>query len=351
MPSYSDIIKNNREVSAVKWWPNFAYHFTDVMNAAGILSSGVLYSRTEAVRNNRMVNNNASTQVINITDNAVRSSVRFYFRPLTPTQYYNEGYKHKELRFDSADKDGSIGANVPIPVFLTFRLNELLNEDRIMFSEFSQAGHGAQLYKGPEDFSRLDFEKIYSNGPADDETRKYRHAELIIPERYFIDRSLYRILCRNDFECDTLRNLLLEQNPSAYNKCKDKIVVYNEKNEIFYNNGLYVAGIDVCGNSLRIRFVDNYNRIKYTDNMIQKRQITAPLEKLCMKIELSWKDANGNYILSQTYFANVDYINPENILVSGIDYIQKARTIMVRLSIDEALVGYAEICLSGDELV
>ena len=85
--------------------------------------------------------------------------------------------------------------------------------------------------------------------------------------------------------------------------------------------------------------------------MIQKRQITAPLEKLCMKIELSWKDANGNYILSQTYFANVDYINPENILVSGIDYIQKARTIMVRLSIDEALVGYAEICLSGDELV
>ena len=155
MPSYSDIIKNNREVSAVKWWPNFAYHFTDVMNAAGILSSGVLYSRTEAVRNNRMVNNNASTQVINITDNAVRSSVRFYFRPLTPTQYYNEGYKHKELRFDSADKDGSIGANVPIPVFLTFRLNELLNEDRIMFRNFLKPGMERSCTRAPRIFQDL----------------------------------------------------------------------------------------------------------------------------------------------------------------------------------------------------
>lgn len=70
MASYADIIKRNREISAVKWWPNFAYHFTDVMNAAGILSSGVLYSRIEAENENRMINNNASGQVINVTSDA-----------------------------------------------------------------------------------------------------------------------------------------------------------------------------------------------------------------------------------------------------------------------------------------
>ena len=52
----------------------------------------------------------------------------------------------------------------------------------------------------------------------------------------------------------------------------------------------------------------------------------------------------GGVVGDLTGFAAATYLR-------GIDYIQEARTIMVRLSIDEALVGYAEICLSGDELV
>ena len=349
MASYADIIKRNREISAVKWWPNFAYHFTDVMNAAGILSSGVLYSRTEAENENRMINNNASVQVIDVTSDVVRSSVRFYFRPLTPTQYYNEGYKHKELRFDG-DSNSKPGANVPVPVFLTFNLNTLLNENGAQFSELSQAGHGSRLYSGEDDFSKLNFEKIYSNGYADEDILKYRHAEIIIPERYFIEKSLYRVLCRNDFECDTLKNLLYEKNPAAYEKYKASIAVFNEKNEMFYNNGLSIAGIDVCDDSLRIRFTDSYSRVKYANIMIEKRGIEHPLDKIGMRIELIWKDDEGNCILSKTYVTNVDYLRPRNILVNGIDHVSSARTLMVRLAMEESVVGVGEVRLLGDDL-
>ena len=232
MASYADIIKKNRGISAVKWWPNFAYHFTDVMNAVGILSSGVLYSRTEAENENRMVNNNASVQVINVTADAVRSSVRFYFRPLTPTQYYNEGYKHKDLRFDSGS-NGRLGANVPVPVFLAFNLAALLNENGAQFSEFFQAGHRSQLYSGVEEFSKLNFEKIYSNGYADEDTMRYRHEEIIIPERYFIGKGLYRVLCRNDFECAPLKNLLYEKDQAAYEKYKGTIAFSMKRTRCF----------------------------------------------------------------------------------------------------------------------
>ena len=96
--NYRDIIHNNCNQSKVSWWPKYAYHFTDVRNAVNILRTGTLYSRIEADERKLMVNDNASKQVIDMTHAAALSNVRFYFRPLTPTQYYNEGYKHRLLR-------------------------------------------------------------------------------------------------------------------------------------------------------------------------------------------------------------------------------------------------------------
>lgn len=91
--TYRDVIDRNcQEHSPVKWWPKYAYHYTDIANAVSILYSGCIYSRVHAKELGIMQNDNASKQVIDMTDHATKSSVRFYFRPLTPTQYYNEGY-------------------------------------------------------------------------------------------------------------------------------------------------------------------------------------------------------------------------------------------------------------------
>ena len=97
--SYLEVIQNNCEKhSPVSWWPRFAYHYTDITNVASILKSGYLYSRSNAKELGIMSNDNASRQVIDMTQTEAISCVRFYFRPLTPTQYYNEGYKHRLTR-------------------------------------------------------------------------------------------------------------------------------------------------------------------------------------------------------------------------------------------------------------
>ena len=187
---YIDVISENCEKhSAVSWWPKFAYHYTDVTNAVSILDTGYLYSRSDATNLKVMKNDNASRQVIDMTRLDVVSKVRFYFRPLTPTQYYNEGYKHPALRYD-----GDSYANVPVPVFLLFDLETLLSLPGVQFSETSQAGYGAKMYSGVEAFSKLNFDKIYSNKLSDLETTKqYRHAEIVHPKSMQIDSCIIRI--------------------------------------------------------------------------------------------------------------------------------------------------------------
>ncbi|SDB66277.1 hypothetical protein [Butyrivibrio sp. INlla16] len=60
---YSEIIKKNMENAPIKWWPKYAYHFTDIRNAVNILSLGRLYSRFNAEHYDMMKNDNANIPV------------------------------------------------------------------------------------------------------------------------------------------------------------------------------------------------------------------------------------------------------------------------------------------------
>ena len=212
---YIDIIRENCDKhSPVSWWPRFAFHYTDVTNAVSILSSGYLYSRADASHLRVVRNDNASRQVIDMTSSGAVSKVRFYFRPLTPTQYYNEGYKHPALRYDHDEN-----ANVPVPIFLLFDLDKLLSLPGVQFSETSQAGYGARVYSGVEAFSKLNFDYIYDNSYENfKSTKNYRHAEIVHPNSMAIESCLSNILCRNSLERTTLLNLLREENPLAFAK-------------------------------------------------------------------------------------------------------------------------------------
>ena len=233
---YKEIINKNRlENCSVSWWPLFAFHYTDVTNAANILSSGYLYCRTNATKSQIMKNDNASRQVINITNPAVKSFVRLYFRPLTPTQYYNEGFKHPLLRYN-----GDSEANVPVPIFLLFDLEKILSISNISFSEFSQANSGSELLKGVESFKNLNFAYIYSNDMNDiEKTKKYRHAEILCPKELEIEPYIKNILCRTNLERLTLLNMIRDKSNIAFIKYRDKIKVFNEN--IFEYNGLYLT--------------------------------------------------------------------------------------------------------------
>ena len=86
----------------------YFYHFTNIEKALGIIEKGWIFGRHEALENNLMQTENASPSVISVSQNKIKEYARLYFRPRTPTQYHNEGYKPKHIR----NKD--VNANCPL---------------------------------------------------------------------------------------------------------------------------------------------------------------------------------------------------------------------------------------------
>ncbi len=340
--SYSEIIRDNCENhSPVPWWPKFAFHYTDVTNAVNILSTGYLFSRADASNRGFMQNDNASRQVIDMTDTGVTSMVRFYFRPLTPTQYYNEGYKHLALRYDHDEN-----ANVPVPIFLLFDLEKLLSVPGVHFSEKSQAGHGTSLLSGEDAFKNLNFDYIYDNSYENfNETKQYRHAEIVHPNAFEISSCIRNILCRNNLERTTLLNLLREIDQKAFIRYKDIIKVY--KADTFESNGLHISSCMYLDNTISISFADTYSGKRYIERMVEKLSVTElPLIKV--RILLKWFNARS--ALKQEYIeTTVDILDPHQINIK-LPTISGAKNIGIEIYLDGKLVCYNVQSLESAEV-
>ena len=337
--NFSEIInKNKNNISNErKWWVMFAFHYTDITNALNIIQSETLYSRLYAQKEHLMINDNASYQVIDMTDSSIQSYVRFYFRPLTPTQYYNEGYKHPKLRYDSDPN-----ANVPIPIFFAFNLEKLLNDPVVRFSKLSQAGSGDETYSGVEEFASLPFDKIYSFGFAEEEVRKYRHAEILYPKEYPIMQSLEAILCRNEFEQSMLLSLLRKNNEKLFYKYKPFIKVCKEN--MFENNGLFLQNMQLDNNKISITFSDTYQKRNYIERMMQKYNIDY-LDNLKMYFSFEWKNSKQTLLEKKFIEIDFDYQKTEG-LVFNVSHIDKATSLCVTVRCGGDLIGYKEFILT-----
>lgn len=331
---FKEIIEQNKRLAPVHWWPLYAYHFTDVSNAVSILESRILYSRTKAKELGAMVNDNASRQVINMTTQATASFVRFYFRPLTPTQYYNEGFKHLRLRYD-----GDLNANVPVPVFFFFRLEKLLKDPQTSFSLGSEAGRGSPRMQGEAAFSTFDFQKIYSNVPytsKEHEEKKregsLRHSEILYPDYYDIEKSLAGIVCRNNVEMQTLLNLLRDKSNRLFLYWQPKIKTINDNQDLYYSNGLFVDNCLYYDNTLSIVFSDPVKRktfAKYVEN----------IEPVNLIVRFEWYHQNHS-LYKREFELIIDYFNAKPINFSGIPNIQGAQEISVKIFLDGNLMCY-----------
>ncbi|WP_125982572.1 DarT ssDNA thymidine ADP-ribosyltransferase family protein [Loigolactobacillus iwatensis] len=235
-----------------KLWPRFAYHFTDINNAVNILDSGLLLSRRQSIAQNEMVNDNASTDVINGTDDFVADYVRLYFRPKTPTQYNNEGVKVSALR-------GGLDANCPVPIFFLFDLPKLLLQPGVQFSDRSLAIHEhVNLYSTPDEFSKLPFESIYHNRAlfniSEKEKRdiiRHRHAEIIVKDQLDLT-DLSRILVRSVAEQETLLNLLHDRNITKY----DDIIKIGTQ-DFFFKDRNFVDSVELTDKEILLKNVTN----------------------------------------------------------------------------------------------
>lgn len=330
---YIDTIQENCKCNTpVSWWPRYAFHYTDVTNAVNILSSGFLYSRANASERGVMKNDNASRQVIDMTDNDVTSMARFYFRPLTPTQYYNEGYKHPDLRYDHDEN-----ANVPVPIFLLFDLEKLLSIPGVQFSETSQAGHGSERKSGAEDFSGLDFKKIYDNSFDNfGETKNYRHAEIVHPDALAIESCIKSILCRNNLDRTTLLNLLKEKDKLSFARYKNIVRIATK--ETFENNGLFISELLYHDNSISIVFSDTYLGKRYVERMMKKFEIQE-LPPIKMRICLKWFHTKG-IVKQQEITTTLDIMARPTVTIKNIPTVSTAKSLGIEVYFDDKLVCY-----------
>ncbi|MFZ1754925.1 MAG: DarT ssDNA thymidine ADP-ribosyltransferase family protein [Caldilineaceae bacterium] len=195
-------------------WPRFVFHYTDLQNAVRILTDGYVYSRSQAERLGKLLVSSGSSQVLSGTNEFVKQSVRFYFRPKTPTQYWAEGIRSSSVMGSSKFPD----AHCPVPVFFLFDSADILTRADCRFSDGNLASSGFQIFSTADDLNRLPWRDIYHNTwirPEESRISFHRCAEVIIPHQ--VDLSALRyICCRSEAEKETLLYMLPQNLRAQY---------------------------------------------------------------------------------------------------------------------------------------
>ncbi|MCQ6521707.1 MULTISPECIES: DarT ssDNA thymidine ADP-ribosyltransferase family protein [Bacillus] len=289
-----------------KWWSKYIYHFSHVTNIASILNDDLLRCRNQVKQiGNKNLNDNASSDVIDGTEEEYKDYVRFYFRPLTPTQYHNEGIRAKT-------EITGLGAHCPVPVFLLFD-PAMLDQPSVFFSYESLASHyHIPLYQGVEKLAEAPFEYIYHNESTYiQQIRKHRQAEIVIKDQCNL-RYLQKIVCRTKAEADTLKSLL---NSTAFNKYSDKICCINQgtfdttdANSMFYNNKLQVTDIKQSKSSFTVKF----NKIDYYPRDIEIRWYSKGGKRICNFIKDNYAHNTKVFTITmKNFLEKYDFVKVE----------------------------------------
>lgn len=212
------------------YWTKYAFHFTDVRNAARILTEGNIQSRANLVPGTFV--DAACPRVIAQTAAPVKSYVRLYFRPRTPTQYRSEGIRPRDKYWENS--------HCPVPVFFLFDLLHLLCRDDCYFSDSNLAKlNFAGFLSTAEELKEFDFSKIYYDTTVTrDRVRDvvaHQNAELVIPNELDL-AGLKLIYCRSAAERETLLYLLP---PVVRQKWSPKIAVESTAT-LFYRKWVFV---------------------------------------------------------------------------------------------------------------
>ena len=227
-----------------RWWPDFLFHCTDVRNVVNILRIGEMLSRTKVVASRQLLVDIASPEVIAHTNDIWQDYVRLYFRPKTPTQFRNEGFR--------PTRQQDYHAQCPVPVYLIIDAMEVLSKAGVMFTDGNVAA-GAQPTGDIEFFRTIPFETVYhSTGFDPSEPNRivyHRNAEVLVPEQ--LSTSAIRfICCRSQAEYETLVDLLP---PGTLSHWVDKIGV-RPQFDLFHRQWCFVEQVDMTRESVLFRF-------------------------------------------------------------------------------------------------
>ncbi len=234
-----------------RWWPRLLFHYTDIQNAARILSSGYLFSRQHLEEERTLAVSSGSDEVPAGTHQDIKKFVRLYFRPKTPTQYHAEGVKSSHSLSTSDFSD----AHCPVPVFFLFDSAEILSRNGCMFSDRGLASRNYQIMSTASELENLEWSKIYHNGrfdrrrPEEADIVARRMAEAIVPDRLDLE-SLKWIYCRSEAEKDTLLHMLTDALRSQY----EKRIVSTTRSDLYFRQHTYLEAVRMDSEAAHLSF-------------------------------------------------------------------------------------------------
>ena len=178
-----------------------AYHFTHMANAIKIIKTMKLQCRNYADGN---FENSAGTNVLRT--NKAHKFARFYFAPLSPTQFYNEC-----LGKDSDDRQYyrrayNLGLpKCPLPVFFVFDIEELLMAmpEKCFYSNGNMQKDSSKYFQVTVDPTRLRAKDIYKRAGNKEEKQQ----EFLVEGEVDLSRiSSLNIYCFDEYQKEMLCN-------------------------------------------------------------------------------------------------------------------------------------------------
>jgi hypothetical protein len=260
-----------------KFWPKFLFHFTDITNAVRILSEESLLSRQRLEENRHLLTDIASPEIIGGTQDKWKGFVRLYFRPRTPMQYRNEGFRPKDKL--------KLGAHCPVPVFFLFDANSILTQLSTRFSNGNLRSQAAEEDNSVDFYLSLPFESIYHDASLprlNDEKKKdvifHRHAEVIISDALDLSNLKY-IVCRSQAEFETLLHLLPGD---KHLKWKNKV---RTAPQLFFSKWVYIERVTPSSQSI----IFDFNNAKKPDES-SPFHARLEIEETYSGNNFSWED-------------------------------------------------------------
>ena len=225
-----------------RWWPDYLFHCTDIRNAVRILDSGQLLSRTQAQATGQLQVDIAAPDIIDQTSAEWRDHVRLYFRPRTPTQFNNEGFRPMG--------QWSQGAHCPVPVYLLLDAKSVLSRAECLFTDGNVAADAVPM-ESMDQLRQVPFRLVYHDTWFDPPERAtivyHRNAEVLIPQR--LDLQTVRwVFCRSPAEYETLLHLLP---PGTRGRWVKRIGV---QPRLFYNRWTFVQQTEMSSRQFILRF-------------------------------------------------------------------------------------------------
>lgn len=273
----------------------YIYHFTHLYNAIDVIKTKKILSRNRAQELGLLRFDSAGSVVLR--SSLAHPYARFYFRPCTPTQYYNEALgadsKLGEMGYGRPHYDEWSGEKIfprvwkskypkalslglpkcPIPVFFRFEIEEVLSSipELCYYSDRNMQSNNPHVYKIVDNANSLCVDYLYdtmenaksrakSMGGYDateiDNYMKYSQQEFLVESEFdFSNMKSLKIICYDDQYASLLRNIFKDDEICS------KIYSVNELQcyELFENENRSVSlSTQVDTTSLSTNFQDDY---------------------------------------------------------------------------------------------